>query len=87
MSGDMSACVCVDIGPALVQPDPQTVFFFFLLLLFLFSPPDVLGMAASVTIEKVHDFGGIASHPVSDGANLACSLSSEISCFHWMLLT
>ena len=26
MSGDMSACVCVDIGPVLVRPGPRTVF-------------------------------------------------------------
>ena len=28
MSGDMSACVCVDIGPVLVKPGPQTVLCF-----------------------------------------------------------
>ena len=26
MSGDLSACVCVDIGPVLVKPGPQTCF-------------------------------------------------------------
>ena len=28
MSGDVSACVCVDIGPVLVKPGPQTVLCF-----------------------------------------------------------
>ena len=72
MSGDMSACVCVDIGPVLVKPGPQTVLCF----------PNVLGVSACVALENVHDVGGIASHPVSDREHLACSLTSEISCFH-----
>ena len=55
MFGDSSACVCVDIGPVMVKPGPQTVFCCF---------PNALGMAARATIEKVHN--GIASHPVSD---------------------
>ena len=44
MSGDMSACICVDIGPVLVKPGPQTVLCF----------PNVLGVSACVAIEKVH---------------------------------
>ena len=44
MSGDMSACVCVDIGPVLVKPGPQTVLCF----------PNVLGVSACVATEKVH---------------------------------
>ena len=28
MSGYMSACVCVDIGPVMVKPGPQTVLCF-----------------------------------------------------------
>ena len=28
MFGDMSACVCVDIGPVLVKPGPHTIFVF-----------------------------------------------------------
>ena len=72
MSGDMSARVCVDIGPVLVKPGPQTV------LCFL----DVLGVSACVAIEKVHDVGGIASHLVFECEHLACSLTSETSCFH-----
>ena len=72
MSGDMSACVFVDIGPGLVKPGPQIAFCF----------PNALGVAACVAIEKVHEVGGIASHPVSDWEHLACSLTSEISCFH-----
>ena len=47
MSGDMSACVCVDIGPVLVKPGPQTVLCF----------PNVLGVSACVAVEKVHDIG------------------------------
>ena len=47
MSGDMGACVCVDIGPVLVKPGPQTVLCF----------PNVLGVSACVAIEKVHDVG------------------------------
>ena len=44
----MSACVCVDIGPVLVKPGPQTVLCF----------PNVLGVAARVAIEKalIHNF-------------------------------
>ena len=72
MPGDMSACVCVDIGPVLVKPGPQTVLCF----------PNVLGVSACVAIEKVHDVGGIASHLVSDREHLACSLTSETYCFH-----
>ena len=49
MSGDMSACVCVDIGPVLVTPGSQTVLCF----------PNVLGVSACVAIEKVHDVGVI----------------------------
>ena len=45
MSCDWSACVCVDIGPVLVKPGPQTVLCF----------PNVLGVSACVAIEKVHD--------------------------------
>ena len=93
MSGDMSACVCVDIGPVLVKPGPQTAFFLFVCLFcfglvffccfFLFVCfPNVLGVSACVAIEKVHDVGGIASHLVSDHEHLACSLTSETSCFH-----
>ena len=77
MSGDMSACVCFDIGQVLVKPGHQTVLCF----------PNVLGVSACVAIEKVHDVGGIASHLVSDREHLACSLTSETSCFHKMLLT
>ena len=68
----MSACVCVDVGPVLVKPGPQTVFCF----------PNVLGVAACVAIKKVHYVGGIASHLVSDCKHLVCSLTSESSCFH-----
>ena len=65
MSGDMSACVCVDIRPVLVKPGPQTVLCF----------PNVLGVSACVAIEKVHDVGGIASHLVSDRVNTSPVLS------------
>ena len=34
---------------------------------------NVLGVAANVTIEKVHDVGGMPSHPVSDCEDLASS--------------
>ena len=30
MSGDMSACVCVNIGPVLVKPGPQTVIYIYI---------------------------------------------------------
>ena len=60
MSGDMSACDCVDIGPVLVKPGPQTGVLWFCGVFFL----DVLDAAASVAIEKVHDVRGFASHRV-----------------------
>ena len=72
MSGDMSACVCVDIGTVLIKPGPQTVF----------RLPDVLGVSASVAIEMVHDVEGIASHQLSRCEHLASSLISEMPCFH-----
>ena len=75
MSCDISACVGDDIGPVLIKLDPQIVFRF----------PDVLGVAASSSIEKVYNVGGIASHHVSDCCEhfaCSCSLTSESSCFH-----
>ena len=36
MSGDISACVCVDIGPVLVKPGPQAAFLFVCLFVCLF---------------------------------------------------
>ena len=77
MYGGMSTCVCVSIGLVLVEPGPHTFSCF----------PDVLGVVASVTIEKVHDVGGIAGQPVSDCEHFTYSLTSESSCFLWMLLT
>ena len=76
MSRDISVCVCIDIRPVLVKSGLQTVLCFH----------GVLNVAASVTIEKVHDAEGIASDPVSDYEHLACSVTSESSCLHQILL-
>ena len=53
-----------------------------MVLRLFFCFPSVLGVAACVVIEKVHDFGGIASHHLSHYEHLASSLNSEMSCFH-----
>ena len=53
ISGDVNACVCVDTGPAWSSDCFLSVCF-----------PAVLGVAARVAIEKIHDIGGIASHTV-----------------------
>ena len=56
MSGDMSACVCVDIGPALVKPGPQTVFCF----------SNVLGVSACIASHLVSNREHLACSLISE---------------------